>query len=95
MFLEKQPVTLVFLTLLRFQPRQHPAAIELFAGQTELEGAGPEALVDIVHRRPDAGIPDDHRPTAILAFRNDALEVDIVERMIFGLDRQTLVGGIE
>ena len=93
--LEQQPVALAVIAGLRLQPRQHPAAIQLVAGQPELEGAGAQALLDIVHRRPDAGVPDDHRPAAIFAFGDDALEVDIFERMVLGLDRQPLVGRIE
>ena len=80
---------------LRFQPRQHPAAVQLFAGQPELEGARLQALLDVVHRRPHAGVPDDHRPAAIFALGDDALEVDIFERMVLGLDRQPLVGRVE
>ena len=94
--LEQQPVLLApVLARLGLQPRQHPAAVQLLAGQPELEGAGRQALLDIVHRRPDAGVPDDHRPAAIFAFGDDALEVDIFERMVLGLDRQPLVGRVE
>ncbi len=92
--LEQQPV-LGLLARLRLESGQHPAAVQLLAGEPELQGAGGEALVDVVHRRPDAGIPDDHRPAAIFALRDHAFEVDIFERMIFGLDRQPLVVGIE
>ena len=94
-FLEQQPVLLAGFAGLRLQPRQHPAAIELFAGEAKLERTGLQAFLDIVHRRPDAGVPDDHRPAAILALGDHALEVDIFERVVLGLDGEPLVGRIE
>ena len=67
--LEQQPVRLL-LPRLRLQPRQHPAAVQLLARQAELERPRRQALLHVVHRRPGAGVPDDHRPAAVLALRD-------------------------
>ena len=94
-FLEQQPVLLALVFRLALQPREHPAAVELFARQTEFERARLQALFDVVHRRPCAAVPDDHRPAAIFAGGDNTFEVDVFERMVFGLDRQPLVGRVE
>ena len=40
---------------------------------------------------PETAIPDQHRAAAILALRNGALEVAIVERVVLDLHRKSLV----
>ena len=92
--LEEQPRRLL-LAGLRLQPRQHPAAVELLARQPELERPAIEIGLRIAHRRPGAGIPDDHRPAAVLALRDHPLEVDVFQRMVLGLHRQPLLLRVE
>jgi hypothetical protein len=46
-------------------------------------------------RLPRADIPDHDRARAVVSFRNGAFEIEIRNRMIFDLHRQTLVGRIE
>src|SRR5262245_41422435 len=45
--------------------------------------------------RPEAAIPKHDRTAAVFTLRNDAFEVAIIERMIFGLDGKSFVFGIE
>ena len=42
-----------------------------------------------------AAVPDHHRAGAVVAFGDGALEAAVVQRMVFGLHGQALVGGIE
>ena len=46
-------------------------------------------------RLPVAAVPQHDRAAAILAFRDRAFEIAVVERMIFHLDRKALVVRIE
>ena len=45
--------------------------------------------------RPVPLIPDDHRAAAVLAFRDHALENEILDRMVFGVHREALLAGDE
>ena len=73
-----------------FHAHQHPAAFEPLAVQGELQVALLQALVRIAFRDPVAAVPQLHRAAAILALRDGALEVAVVERMVLDLDRQPL-----
>ena len=72
--LEEQPAGR--FARLGLQAHQHPATLELFAPQPELEVAAFEPLVDVAHRGPGAGVPDDHRAAAIFAGGDHALEIE-------------------
>ncbi len=93
-FLEQEPVSLR-LARLGLEAGQHEAAVQFLAGQPELEGSGGQRAVDVVHRRPDAGVPDDHRSGAVGPLGDDALEVDILDGMVFRLDGEALVVRVE
>ncbi len=49
----------------------------------------------IADRFPGAAIPQQHRSSAVLPLRNDALELAVLERMILDVHRQALVGRIQ
>ena len=42
-----------------------------------------------------AAVPDDDRAGAVVVGRNDAFEVAVLQRMILGGDRQTLLGRVQ
>ena len=90
--LDQQPV-LPLLAALRAHADEVPAALELRALQREVE----PALLQPAHRvalgLPAAAVPDDHLAAAVLALRDLALEVGIVERMVLDVHRQPLVAG--
>ncbi len=50
-----------------------------------------ETLVGIADRRPAAAIPHDHRAATILAPRDIAFEVQVLDRMILGAHREALL----
>ena len=93
--LDQQPVGALAaaastLLAVPFHAHQHPAAMQALAFEDELEVALLQAFMRIALRRPVAAVPQLHRAAAILAFRNGALEVAVVERMVLDLDRQAL-----
>ena len=53
------------------------------------------ARLVVVPLDPAAAIPDDHGAGAVVALRDHVLEVEILDWMVLGLDRQSFVGGIE
>jgi hypothetical protein len=89
--LDQQPLGLALGGALHAQ--QHPAALQLLAAELELETAAPQAVGSIAPRLPGAAIPHQHRAAAVLAFRDDAFEVAVLERMVFDLDREAAFGG--
>ena len=92
--LDEEPV-LVLVARLAAHPHQMPAALELLAGELELEMALGEALVRIADRRPGSAVPDEDGPAAILALRNCPFEPAVFERMILDFDREPLLSGDE
>ena len=88
-FLDEEPV---FLVALGFD--QRPAAAELVAVHVEQQLAGLEAFADVLNRFVTAPVPDDDRTGAVVAFGDQPLEVNVVDRMVFGLDGQAFVCGI-
>ena len=76
---------------------QNPAAVQPLALQRELEFAVRERLLGVraALRLPIAAVPQLNRSAAILALRDRALEVAIVERMVLDLDREALIVRIE
>jgi hypothetical protein len=73
--------------------RKRPRAAELVAEQLELE----LAALDLRARRlrlqelEAAGVPDDRRTGAVAAFGNDALEIRVLDGMVFDVNRQPLL----
>ena len=50
---------------------------------------------DAGQRRPEAAVPELHGAAAVLALRNRALEIPVIERVILDFDREPSFGGIE
>ena len=76
---------------------EHPTTFEPFAGENELEIAGLESVFRTLRslRRPVTAVPHLHGAAAVLTLRDRAFEIPVVERMIFHLHGQALVGGID
>jgi hypothetical protein len=87
--LEQEPS---FLTLARALAHAHevPASSQLLAVQAEPEVALLETSVRILLRLPTAPVPQQHRPAAVLAFRDSALEGPVIEGMVLGVHGQAL-----
>ena len=88
--LDQQPVLALLARLAGYADKM-PAAMELLAVELELEMAFRIALVRITNRFPAAAIPDDHRAAAILALRDRALELTVLEGMILHVHRKALL----
>jgi len=88
--LEQEPLLLL---LARFRPRAHevPSPFQAPAVEGEGEMTVLVAGARIAFRRPAALVPDDHRAAAILALGDNALEGEVFERMILGMDRKALL----
>ena len=95
--LDHQPVRALAAESIAAHPHEHPASAQPFAVERELEFAFRELRLGgfIAFWRPVPAIPQLHRPAAVLAFRNRAFEVAVVERVVLHLDRQALVCRIE
>ena len=61
----------------------------------EFQDAMPIAFARIALRPPDAPVPNEHRPSAVLLGRDDAFELRILQRMVFNMNRQPFLAGIE
>ena len=91
--LDQQPVRTFAAVAVMLHSHQHPTAVQPFAFKIEFEIATGKSLL----RRgpafwlPVAPIPKLDRAAAVLALRNRAFKVAIVQRMILDLDRQPLV----
>ena len=70
---------------------QRPAPVELEAAQIEEQLAGLEPRARILHRHPHALVPEDDRAGSVVALRNHALELRIVQRMVLHVDGHALV----
>src|SRR2546426_7348870 len=68
---------------------EDPRAAQLLAVERELDLALAECRVHVgTLRCPRAAIPDHHGPCAVLALRDHALEVGVLERMVLDPDRE-------
>ena len=67
----------------------------ILAVQRELELALAVAVVRVADRRPPPAVPDDHVAGAVLAVRDMALELRVLERVVLGVHREPLLVRIE
>src|SRR5262249_12987897 len=94
--LDQQPVV-ALVVLAPAHAHQRPTALELLAVQDELD----LALCQAVLRRarafelPIAAVPHLPGAAAILALRDRALEIAVIERMVFDFDCEALVMWVE
>ena len=80
------------------RPDDRPAAIELLAVELELELAVRDRRRGVDGRRlrlPGAPVPDDDVARAVLLRGDDALEVEVLDRMILDVDRHPAHGRVE
>src|SRR5579883_735227 len=59
---------------------QLPFALEFFPREIEVEIS---LVIVALYQLISADVPDHHRAAAVLAFRDDTFEIEIVQRMIF------------
>src|SRR5262249_9568497 len=72
-----------------------PAAVQLAAVEGELEPPFRQALVRIAQGLPGSAVPEQHGAAAVLALRDHALEGAVLDRMVLGPHRETLLGWVE
>jgi hypothetical protein len=76
--------------------REHPAAVELFSLEGEVQAALAQRRGGIgILGAPRALVPEQHVACAILLLRDHALELAVLEGMVLGLHREAPLGGIE
>ncbi len=94
---DQQPIGSLAAELIAMHTHQHPTAFELCAFQREFKVACKEGLVRGLGAlgSPEAAVPQHDRAAAVLALRDRALEITVVERMILDFHGQTFVGGIQ
>src|SRR6185437_373323 len=92
--LDQKPVGALAAGAVMAHAHQHPASVQLVALKREFEVAFPEAGFGII-TIPIAAIPELHGAAAILALRDRAFEVAVVERMILDFDGEPLVMRVE
>src|SRR3982074_645444 len=88
--LDEQPIVPPTARAVILQAHQDPAAPESFSPQRELELAVLQGELRILDPdgSPVASIPQLDRASSILTFRNRALEIAVVERMILHFHRE-------
>ena len=93
--LDQEPVHPLAAGAVMLHADQDPAALELVTLQGELEVAVEQSLLGRgLLRLPRAPVPDHDGAAAVLSFRDRSFEIAVVERVVFDLDREPLVGRI-
>src|SRR6185436_13619706 len=91
---DQEPVVLALLPFLRPHAHQVPGAMQPLALQYESHVPLAVAGARIALRPPHALVPDLHLARAVVPFRNHALELRVVERMVFDVLREALDAGV-
>ena len=78
-------------------PDQGEPAGQLLPGQVEVQLACRDGGGGVVGVRgdPGAAVPDDHVAPAVLAARDDALEVGVLQRVVLDVHSELAGGGVE
>ena len=84
-----------FLAPLTSHTDESPGPRQFVTVKRELQAPAHEARARIFERSPAATVPEQHRTSAILPGRNEAFELCIVEWVVFNLNGQSLLRGIE
>src|SRR5262245_8974937 len=95
MTLDQQPVAAFAALAVMAQTHQYPGALQFFPSEREAELALAQRLGRVLIARPETTIPQHDGAATILALRNGAFEVTVIERMIFGFDGKPPVLGIK
>jgi hypothetical protein len=90
---DEQPIG-ALLALSWAHSREDPASVKLFALQSEIQLPFRISLLGGL-AIPKAAIPDHDRSATVLAFRDRAFEVAVIQGMVLDLDRQSFVMGIQ
>ena len=95
--LDQQPVDALAAAAVMFDAHQHPASLELAAGEHELQFAVGERTYRIYVRLgcPVAAIPQHDCAATVFALRDGALEIAVGKRVILDLDGESLFDRIE
>jgi hypothetical protein len=88
--LDEEPLLLALLDLY-----ERPAAVQLEPFQIEQKLAFRETFARIADGGPPAAVPHDDTARSVVAGRNDALEVAVLQRMILDVHGEPLVGRVE
>jgi len=91
--LDQEPIDPLFAFSFA-HPGQNPAAVKFLTLHGEVQFAFPICAFWIF-AIPMAAIPDHHGAAAVLAFWNGTFKVPVIQRMIFDLDCEALVVGVE
>jgi hypothetical protein len=76
---------------------EHKAPAQFVAGHVDVNfalGHGPGRIVGL-GRRPGTGVPHDDVAAAVLAGRYDALEVDVLHRMVLDMEGRAPHSGVQ
>src|SRR5436190_8194426 len=77
-------------------PHQNPAALQLFARERKFQISLVKSPFRIATLRgPEAAVPEHDGATAVLALRDGAFEISVVEWVVLNLDCQPAVARIE
>jgi hypothetical protein len=97
--LDQQPVATVAAVTLTVvtHPHQHPTPLQLLTSECELQVSLAEGTFRIasIIRGPEATIPQHDSAAAVLALRDRALEVSVIEWMVLYLHRESAMAWIE
>ena len=85
--LDQQPIFFGFLDL-----HQRPLSVELVTLELEQKLPLLQSFTPRLDRHPLAAVPHDHAARAIVPRRDHALEISVLERMVFDFHRQPLLG---
>jgi hypothetical protein len=74
---------------------QSPQAAQLVAAELEQELAVSETELGVLERHEAAAVPDDHRAGAVVALRDQPLEIGVLDRVILGFEGAAFVLRVE
>jgi len=94
--LDEQPVVSLAAIAITLHSHEHPTAVHALAFHDEFQLTLAQLLLGgcIALRRPETAVPELDGTSAVFALRDSALEVTVVEGVIFYLDRETLVARV-
>ena len=95
--LDQKPVVAVAALAVVAHAHDHPTALQLFARERELQLALAQRPLRIatVLGSPEAAVPEHDGAATVLALRDRALEVAVVERVVLDLHGEAPVTGVE
>src|SRR2546423_1802946 len=95
MAFDQKPVGALAALAVTAEAYEHPCTLQFLAHKREFEFAFAQARCWVAIRGPEAAVPEHDGAAAILALRDGALEVPVIERVILGLYGEALVAGVK